>query len=221
MRKRRNVQQRKKCRTGKWQRIMRKTNHWRQSFQRDRAWRGRGKKPLAETRSLEIEWNGNPREDSSRRGQSSVHIGVFDNYYQSTRDIRDKDTCVCKCSLVTPGQGGRVIVRCQCVSGDPEVNPRCLSLFLFLSLAREFGYSRNWYWNRLSCEQRCSFLLVTYSWLCSSDADHSRAASQLFLPRVKFVLDEAQGSTKKRGTMRFQWIQCECERTRNDLRQTR
>jgi len=64
----------------------------------------------------------------------SVHIGVFDNFYQSTRDIRDKAACVS--ARLSLGQGGRVIVRCQCISGDPDVNRDvCLSLscsFLFL-----------------------------------------------------------------------------------------
>lgn len=91
-----------------------KTNHWKPSPEWDHRSTWPREETLVETRSLEMKWNGNPLKDSSGWGQSSVsvHIGVFDNYYQLTWDIHDKRRArVCKCSLLSAGQGGRVISR--------------------------------------------------------------------------------------------------------------
>lgn len=59
------------------------------------------------------------------------------------------------------GQGGRVIVRCQCISGDPDVNRDvCLSLLLF-SFSRVFGYLRNL--NRLLFYVMLFFFIYSHS----------------------------------------------------------
>jgi len=101
---------------------------------------------LAETRSLEIECNGNPSE-WERNSRVSVHIGVFDNYYQSMRDIRDKDACVCKCSLVNGTRRPRDHEVSVYFRRFPDVNRRYLSLScslsISLSLSRAFEYFRN------------------------------------------------------------------------------
>ena len=178
-----------------------------------------GDNPLNEA-TLDAVERRNPRRNSISRDEMEtatlwrtregiaiwVCISEFSITIINRREISVIKPRVYVSARLSPGQGGRVIVRCQCISNDPDVNRDvCLSL-LILSLDLILSLSLSCSFIFLACSDTsrilidCSFtwcfsflLIIQYSYVLSTLIEHSRLCST--------ELEKRQRNTKQCANM--------------------